>query len=291
MSSFYSVFYIKSEPVSDEKVAVGLLLNVDNKPVFDYSKRKMKVAADLVGSEVAESIEKTLRNIKKKVDAVSEDKRQIEAFDINPFTESYFSYLSHYSNNLLIYSDPSGNKGEFRLSDFSALFRLYVDKSYGGEDKKTESFRSLVRRTIKSSVVKEKMDVFYRVSKESVKTIYRDHEVDYIGVNGSIISGHSVDMKGDPYNLESKFYLLRVLVDGLMDLAKERGMRDQGKHVVFYNEPEEEKNKDLLYDAEHDDTSPLIFKHWEEFGEEEEWIAGTNITKFSELVLPISDEK
>lgn len=284
MKPFYSVLYITPEPVSDEKIAVGLFLNSDKKPVFDYSEDKLKIASNLVGSDTVNSLERMLRNIRKKATFISKDRNQIEAFDINPFTESYFNYLNNYSNNILLYSNPSDNYGDFNFGDFEELFRLLVDKKYGIEEHKEESFKSSVRKRITSSVVEEKMDIFYTVPNESVKTIYNSHKVDYIGVNRSIMSGNSVDMKGDPYNLENKFYLLRVLVKGLLDLAKQLEMSNQGKHIVFYNEPEGKKNKDLLYNAFKDDSSPLQFKPWESFEEEEEWIASEPFKKFSELI-------
>lgn len=282
MKSFYSILYIEPEPTSEEKISIGLFLGSDKKPIFDYSEEKLKIASSIIGSETTDSLERILRNIKKKTESFSDDKGQVEAFDVKPFSESYFKYLNNYSNNLITYSNPSKNHGDFMLSDYKELFRLLVDKKYEIEEEQEESFKASVKKKIKSSSVNEKMDTFYKVPKESVETIYRDHIVDYIGVNGSIISGNTLDMKGNPYNLENKFYLLRVLVDGLLDLAKKYNMKNAGKHVVFYNEPVEDKNKALLHSALHDDTSPLTLKHWEEFEDEEAWIANTSISKFSE---------
>lgn len=90
MKPFYSVLYITPEPVSDEKIAVGLFLNSDKKPVFDYSEEKLKIASNLVGSDAVDSLEKMLRNIKKKATSISDDRNQIEAFDINPFYRILF---------------------------------------------------------------------------------------------------------------------------------------------------------------------------------------------------------
>lgn len=283
MKSFYSILYIEPEPVSEEKISVGLFLNADKKPIFDYSEDKLKIASNIIGSETTDSLERILRNIKKKTDSISGDEKQAEAFDVKPFSESYFSYLNNYSNNLITYSDPSKNHGDFTLSDYKELFRLLVDKKYGIEIEEEESFKTTVKKKIKSSVVKEKMDVFYKVPSGSVETIYSDHIVDYIGVNGSIVSGNSIDLKGNSYTLENKFYLFKSLASGLSKLSSELNLKNNGKHVVFYNEPEGSKNKDLLHGALNDGSSPLTLKHWEDFEEEEDWIANSSIKKFSEL--------
>jgi|AntDeeMinimDraft_5_1070356.scaffolds.fasta_scaffold02655_3 hypothetical protein len=284
MNSFYSILYIKPEPASDEKIAAGLFLNTEKRPAFDYSEKKLKLAAHLIGSDAADSLERMLRNMKKKAAAVSEDKNQIEAFEVNPFTESYFKYLNNYSNNLLAYSNPSENIGDFNRSDYKALFCLLVDKNYGSKKEQAESFKSSVRNKINSSVVSEKMDVFYKVPKKSVKTIYRNHVVDYIGVNGSITSGNSLDMEGNFYNLESKLNYLRLLAQGLGGLAEKMDLEAEGRHVVFYNNPEGDKNEQLLSDALHDTTNPLELKHWDYFEEEEAHIAENSFKKFSDFI-------
>ena len=271
-------------PVSDEKITIGLFLNADNKPLFDYSETKLRIAAKLTDSGSIDSVEKILRNIKRKISA-STRPDQIEAFEIGPFTESYFKYLSNYSNNILHYSDPTENRGIFRPEEFTGLFRLLVDREYG-VTKVDRSFKDVVKKRISSSIVKEKIDVFYRIPKETIKTVYADHEVDYIGVNGSIFSGNSIDFSRDPYNLEHKLYLLKFVALGLINLSEKLNLNDSGgnKHIVYYNDPEGSKNKGLLHDAKTEEGSPLIFKHWDEFNDDENWIVNTPTHKFSELV-------
>jgi hypothetical protein len=261
-----------------------LFLNTGERPLFDYSERKLKVASKLIDADAAESIEKLFGNLKKKTASVSENENQKEAFELTPFKESYFNYLNKYSNNLLSYSNPSANRGDFRRSDYNELFRLLIDKNYNKQAEKKATFKDSVKQRISGSAIEEKTDTFYKVSKEKVESIYRDHTVDYIGVNGSIISGNSVDMKGDLYNLENKFNLLRVLANGLINLAQKLRLKEENIHIVYYNEPEGKNNKELLYSALHDQTTPLTFKHWEQFEEEEKWIAKNDIVKFSELM-------
>ncbi len=200
MKSFYSILYIKPVPVSDEMITIGLFLNINNKPLFDYSENKLRITAKLTDSGFIESLEKMLRNIKKKISS-SVNSFQSEAFEIKLFSESYFRYLNNYCNNILHYSNPSENTGIFKSEEFESLFRLFVDKDYG-KKKVYTNFKDIVKEKITTSKVRDKIDVFYRIPKNTLKTIYRDHEVDYIGVNGSIFTGNSIDLTGEPYNLE-----------------------------------------------------------------------------------------
>lgn len=61
MKAFYSVLYIRPEPVSDEKISIGLFLNSTKKPLFNFSEKKLKIAAKLIGSDTADSIERMLK--------------------------------------------------------------------------------------------------------------------------------------------------------------------------------------------------------------------------------------
>jgi len=284
MKPFYSVLYLKSESISDEKIAVGMLLNADQKPLFDYSEDKLKVASKIIDSEAVDSVEKLLNNIKRKVDSLSKDKNQKEAFDVDPFTNSYFDYLNRYSNNLILYSKPAENIGDFKLEDFDSLFKLLVDKNYGFEEKEPVTFRKKVEETLRTSRVSERLDIRYRVPKDRVKSILRSHEVDYIGANGKIYSGNVIDTTTDHYTIENKVYQIRALIEGLIELSYQLNLDKEGHHVVYFNEPKGRKQKDVIYDLNHDNTRPFVIKPWELFEEEEKELEDKNVGKFSELL-------
>jgi len=284
MKPFYSVLYLKSESISDEKIAVGMFLNAENKPVFDYSEDKLRVAAKIIDSDAVDSVERALKNIKKKIQTYSNDKKQMEAFDIEPFTSSYFDYLSRYSNNLLIYSKPSDNIGDYGNEDFTSLFKLLIDKNYGFVEVKPISFKETAEKKLKASRVAERLDIKYRVPKNRVKSIFSSKEVDYIGVNDSIYSGNIIDTETDHYVIENKVYQLRALIDGLKDLAASLKLKNEGHHILYYNEPEGRKQKEVIHDLIKDDTSPFLTKPWEKFEEEEKNIEEHGVGKFSEYI-------
>ncbi len=285
MNNFYSILYLRPEPVSDEKISIGLFLNSHKKPVFDFSENKLKLASKLIGTDAKDSIERMLRNIKAKTDSASKNKNQTEAFNINSFSKDYFDYLKRYSNNLLIYSKPSENIGNFNLDDYNELFRLLIDKNFRVKKEAKESFKTAFKNKIKSSVINEKIDTFYSLSKDSLESVYRDHRVGYIGVNGRIITGNSIDLRGNPYNAENNLYLYRAMAEGLSNVASKRGITKEGKHIIYHNEPDSKKGNDLLSKAKSDRTTPLKFKYWGEFEEEEERIAASDsIRKFSDFI-------
>jgi len=284
MKPFYSVLYLKSESISDEKIAVGMLLNADRKPLFDYSGDKLKVASKIIDSEAVDSVEKLLKNVKRKVDSLSEDNNQKEAFDVDPFTNSYFDYLNRYSNNLILYSKPAENIGDFKREDFDSLFKLLVDKNYRFDKKETVTFKKKVEETLRASQVSERVDIRYRVPKDRVKSILSNHEVDYIGANGKIYSGNVIDTSTDHYSIENKIYQIRALISGLTELSGNLGLHTEGRHVVFFNEPKGSKQKVVIHDLHHDNTLPFKLKPWDLFEEEEKELEDKNVSKFSEFL-------
>ncbi|MCC5904607.1 MAG: hypothetical protein JJU13_00240 [Balneolaceae bacterium] len=275
---------MKSESISDEKIAIGMFLNANRKPLFDYSEDKLKMASKIINSEAVDSVEKLLKNIKRKIDSLSKDKNQKEAFDVDPFTNSYFDYLNRYSNNLILYSKPEENIGDFKLDDFDSLFKLLVDKNYGFEEKETVVFGKKVEETLRASRVSERVDIKYRVPKDRVKSILRNHQVDYIGANGKIYSGNVIDTTTDHYTIENKVYQIRALISGLAELSGNLGLHTKGRHVVYFNEPAGSKQKDVIYDLHHDNTRPFKLKPWELFEEEEKELEDKNVGKFSEFL-------
>lgn len=284
MKPFYSVLYLKSDSISDEKIAVGMFLNAENKPVFDYSVDKLRVAAKIIDSDAVESVERVLKNIRKKVLAHAKDNGQAEAFGVEPFTKGYFDYLSRYSNNLLAYSKPSKNIGDFGYEDFNSLFKLLVDKNYGVVEEKPVSFKEKAEKRLRESRVSERLDIKYRVPKNRVKSIFSNKEVDYIGVNDSIYSGNIIDTSTDHYVIENKVYQIRALIDGLIDLAASLNLKKGGHHILYYNEPEGRKEKDVIHDLINDDTRKFLIKPWVEFHEEENSIEKHGVRKFSDFL-------
>lgn len=284
MKPFYSIVYIKPNTLSDEKISIGMVLNTGNRPLFDFSEKKLKAASKLIGTDAIDTIERTLKYVKREIESVSVDVNQVEAFEIEPFTKDYFEYLNRYSNNILEYSKPTENEGSFKVSDFEELFKLFVDSNYGIKIKEEISFKESFENKLSNSRVSDRLDIKYRVSKERVNTIFSNTEVDYIGVNGSIYTGHVLDTNFSHNSLENKIHKIRSLIIGLDGLSKKYKLKSNGEHIVYYNEPDNSKNKDIIHNISKDKTLPFSLKPSEYFEEEEKIFEERNVNKFSEFL-------
>lgn len=286
MNSFYSIVYLKSDSISDEKIAVGLFLKSGSKPFFDYSPSKLKIASKLLDKDVIDSTERALKNIKQAVLKEFKPHNQTEAFDIEPFTASYFNYLSRYANNILLFTDPNLNTGKFNDEDFSYLFELIVDKNFNSEKKDAVelSFNDKVSKSILNSPVSERVDVEYKFTRDLISSIYRATTVNFVGANGNIVSGNSIDTNSDYYTIENKLYTYRALTEGLSEFAKTINMKDDAYHVVLFNDTNDSKKRNLIAHAMSDDSSPFELKPWNEFPEIENYVQSRNVMKLSELL-------
>lgn len=286
MRSFYSIFYITSDSPADEKIAVGMLANSQYGPIFDYSSRKLSIAGKLVGNDVVGYMEQKLKKIKKKSDRERGSGNQLHAFSIDPFSSGYISYVHGYANNVLVVSEPEYLKEDISIEVFTRFFRHYVDQDYGiKKPHKSKPLKKRFRSKLKQSQLANCVDINYKIKGDLLESVYRDHEVDYIGVNGSIASGNSIDLNSDPRSIEYNLLIYRQIATGLNRRFPPKSDKTlKNRHIAYINEPEGKEQKELLYLAKKDSENPLIFKDWEEFEEEEEKLLGLSIRKFSDIV-------
>lgn len=286
MKSYYSVIYITPNFSSEERISVGLLLVTDGIPIFDYSEFKIKVAKNIIGKDAFLSIKKVLKNIKEHVSNYTLN-NELQFLEGSPFSFDYTSYLHNYHNNLITYSDPSKSRGHYSKSDFSDLYKIYVNdiSNLINEDteKKVDPKKTFLRK-IKESPIKDKINTFYRLTPSKISSIYTPHKVDYIGVNGTVITGNSLDFNKDPYYIERDLFLFKNLAEGINNFASKNNLPPNGKHSVYFNDPEGKKQKKILERALQEKNSKIILKHYDEFDYDEKKILKKNTMKFSSLL-------
>lgn len=284
METYYSILYLRNNTVSDEKIAIGLFLITPDFTYFDYSKEKLIIASKLVENDVAVSVKTLLSDLYKKINKIRVDSAQGGFSKLSSFNLPYMEYLNRYHNNLLIFSDPKDGVGNFTRSDFSELFKLMVDKSFGENKSRSTSLRSTFKKELYRSDIIDAVDIDYKISSKRLPTIYCDHKLDYVGVNGRIVTGNTLDANSDLHLVENRIYLLQRLATALNSYSAEFTSSDKGRHVVYYNKPETNKHNSVIKGAKKDPTTNLIFVSLEDFEKEKDWILKNNVRKFSELI-------
>jgi len=135
MKTFYSILYSVIQPETDEKIAIGFLLSDDSSCIFGHSKRKLFAAKPLLEDHEYKFIKKYIASVIKIVAVSGKTQYLCKNFGITEnnseiINESYLSYLSIYSKNVVWFSKPLPIDVEVNQQNFNILFRKLIDNKF-----------------------------------------------------------------------------------------------------------------------------------------------------------------
>lgn len=131
MSTQYSILSVLIRPEIQEKISIGFLLMNDDKLFFDYSKRKLGIAKNLLSDNAFKSLKDALNNIQSSANKqYSKDGLvKLNSKSPNSFNKPYIEYLSRYNNNILSFTSPKEIELEVSETIFSKLYERFVDNT------------------------------------------------------------------------------------------------------------------------------------------------------------------
>ncbi|MFT3885504.1 MAG: hypothetical protein QM724_08765 [Flavobacteriales bacterium] len=210
MDSFYTIIYAGINPVSGDKLAVGLFMRGGAMLRFAWSRHRTALVRDLMGADAQRLLVQNLKTLQRKAEEgetpavatlfVQEEARQAGAYELN---EPYFRYLSRYSSNLLSFGTVTQIELETSEERFHDLFRLLVDdrasavSSSRGRD--IEETKTQLKERIGSRV-----NWNAEVSQQEVPGLLLPTvRLDFIGRNGKDVIGEVVDFEKREFFLEA----------------------------------------------------------------------------------------
>ncbi|MEM0543855.1 hypothetical protein WFZ85_14665 [Flavobacterium sp. j3] len=205
MKTFFSIIYLPLNSNLQEKVSVGLVMSNGEQTIFRVSNPKMQVLKGLISSNRFNILKNYFSNI------INEIEPKIDEFKLNIKTdvsnnwlnESYFSYLNRYSNNLVIYSEPRNIDSDVTLESFKSIFNKYVFE-YDEEINivKNEDILSKVRTRLFTKI-EDRVNLNVTISSNDFNELLTPVDVNFIGKNGVIVAGQTIDFVKRLYNLEN----------------------------------------------------------------------------------------
>ena len=295
MKNFYSIIYLVANKASNEKVSIGLLAGLEERPVLDFSEKKLNKALKLIEKDVDSNIINLLGNFKKKVENFSIDNSDeflVESKSNNwPFNFSRANYLSRSADGIIEFSDlkyPSDYLNEKRYVN---LFRTLVDNSYKRNKivkaNKTNEFTEKLGRFKNSNVVKERADVDFKVDNELLTTIYDEAKIDLLSANGRILSSNAIDFSMSVKTIEKHLYLYRAISEGIHKFSEEHRESLTGKprNVLLFSKVKDAKKDKILNSVHNDKDKPFELLELSEIEKIEEELEARNYFKFSEKFL------
>lgn len=282
MSAITSELYIKSSSLVDEKICVGLFVINESEAFFDYSKKKLALSFKLVESLNKNSVTHWLENLK--ISISEADKNDELGLFRSDFNKATLSYLNTYSKGTFYFSEPKPIAAEVDFEYFYRLFKRLVDSEMGvAVENDSPSFKMKVRTLIKSEAFK-KIDTSYKVLPELVSSIYAPHIIDFIGKNGSILAGDSIDFNAPPATIDKSLFEFERISRGLKELALHRGLEEAGKYYAYFAPPESAEGKKVLDFAIRDENKNFVLREFDHLEKLAERIGAKPFQKFSEWV-------
>lgn len=205
MKSFYSLVSYCPNPIVGEKIVIGIILFNDGLFSFSISEHKKSIAKKLLNNswDLIEAVEKQMQ-LKIKQLNTQELLNSGQLFiSESILKDSYFDYLSKYSNGIIQFSPPSIINDEIDQDKSKKLFQLLVDNI--GTDKLV--IRTDLEKEIEFNVnintklidrVKTRVHTNVKIDNTVLPSILSQVDMNCIGKNGSFVGAKSLLIHSKP---------------------------------------------------------------------------------------------
>ena len=271
MKAFYSILYCTIRPNQDEKISIGLFFGNEMKCYFDFSSEKLQIIRDLLSSDGFNLLKSNLKSIKQLSIECSSDVLKTHIGHTS-LSESYFNYLSVYSNNLLTYSKPININLGVNKSIFNKLFEKFVFRL--SSEVITERTKiEVVRRRLVSSI-RPYVNFDVELTDKTIPGLVIPSKVAFIGKNSVEVAGELNDFNKAPHFLKQQISSHLYLVDHL------KRVNDKAKFFYIGDEPPKlmKENHDLWKTLSNLDAIELIST--KEIEKVEEYMSEHGVTPF-----------
>ena len=233
MKTFYSILSAVINPVSGEKISLGLLLSNGNKSYFEYSSSRLSLLNSLIDKENKKFIRQYLRSIENVIDKIDKNQEQLTILDeIGKnliLNEPYIDYLSIYNQNVISFSKPINIEVNVDKNTFTTLFTKFIDEE------------TRIKNNIKSDIQIIKTDFlptikeFYSIEKEitskEFNNILLPVSIDCFGKNENYVIAQFFDLEKNINHIKNDYY----------DFHQMNEILKTGKKFLVSNEPQKTK--------------------------------------------------
>jgi hypothetical protein len=241
METFFSIIYLPLNSNLQEKISIGLVMSDGEQSIFKVSNPKMQIVKGLISPNKYNILKNYFNNIINEIDPKIDDfKLNIKA-DVsnNWLNESYLSYLNRYSNNLVIYSEVRKIETDVTLETFKQLFNKYVfeyDEEIVSQIDKSKDILFKVKTNLFAKI-EDRVNLNVTVNSNNFNELLTPVDVNFLGKNGVIVAGQTIDFAKRLYNLEND--LTRFIS---FTKAVDYSSAKKGKYFLVGQEPNKIEN-------------------------------------------------
>lgn len=293
MKTFFSIVSIQTNPISAEKVVMGVLAITENEIHFDYSKSKLglldKLAPTKIG--IGTMAKNALQQIKQKVTeankALTKDQKKL-VFEKSIFSKDYISYLNKYNNGILHFSEPASLPFDFTPEKFTQYYYNFVGEIVAVETKKEiVTFAKKIKPAFEKEGLDEKADLKFTFEPITFNGILKETHIPLITKNGAISAIQTVDFSLGEQTVVNHLYETLIIQQALNVFAKKANTTVK-KIKIAYEEPSQGTLQHDLFDLSIQNyKDDFDFITPDTLEKETEVICNSNNIKFSEFLLTL----
>ena len=280
MKTFFSIIYLPLNTDFQEKISIGLVMSNSEQTFFKVSYPKLQILKNLITPHKYGILKNYFNNIINEIDPKLEEfKLDLKNSNANNWIyESYFHYLNRYSNNLVIYSEPRSIDLESSEGAFKTIFEKFV---YDFDEElnivKAEDIISKVKTRLYSKI-EDRVNINVTVNSINFRELLTPVDVNFIGKNGIIVSGQTIDFDKRLYNLEND--LSRYIS---FTKAVDYSEKNKGKYFLVGQEPNKKEHPNNHKTWKHVKESHLVeYIDLSETEKIQEYIISKDVTPYFE---------
>ena len=234
MKTFFSIIYLPLSSDFQEKISIGMVMSDGLDSVVRFSDPKLNAVKHLISQHRYSIIKDYLKNLSEE----AYENNKLGQFNLNLrssnqwMNEEYFSYLNRYSNNLVMFSEPRNIDLKINTENFKTLFEKFV---FYFEDEtakiKVDTIYSQVKRKLYSKI-ENNVNLNVTVKSTDFRELITPLDVNFIGKNGIVVAGQTIDFIKRHYNLEHDLTSF-VSFSKAVDYSR----KDKGKYFLVGKEP------------------------------------------------------
>ena len=293
MKTFFSIVSIQTNPISSEKLVMGVLAITENEIYFDYSKSKLglldKLAPTKIG--IGNMAKNALQQIKQKVTeankALTKDQQQL-VFEKSIFSKDYISYLNKYNNGILHFSEPASLPFDFTAKKFMQYYYNFVGEIVAIETKKEiVTFAKKIKPAFEKEGLEEKADLKFTFDPFTFNGILKETHIPLITKNGAISAIQIVDFSLGEQTVVHHLYETLIIQHALNVFAKKANTIFKKIKIAFEEPNQGTLQHDLFHLSIQNYKDDFDFITPDALEKETEVICNSDNIKFSEFLLTL----
>lgn len=150
MEAFYSILYYKTNPLTDEIIAIGLFCGGGEGPFFFLSENRMRLVKNVIHNNSFLALKRNVLALDKSIYQYRNNSKDLMLFDPN-YTKELFQKLNKKSKGALVYSAPTTINDWMTSELFNELVFSFLGESSSNKKSRKKTPFHVKWRSVKKA--------------------------------------------------------------------------------------------------------------------------------------------